>query len=117
MVLTTSTEIDEEDASRKPWKIIWITYAGTLLKCAPEQLRYSSERSLQLPNMGHAQRPPWDSRKFRRMAEQRRVSKTSSTDASPNEEDADDDPELEVEDASSAAWEHETRQVERKLEM
>ena len=73
VVLTTSTEIDEEDASRKPWKIIWITHAGTLLKCAPEQLRYSSERSLQLPNMGHAQRPPWDSRKFRTDAEQRRV--------------------------------------------
>ena len=71
VVLATSTEIDEEDASRKPQKIIWIPHAVTLLKCALEQLRYSSERARQLPNMGHAQRPPWDSRRYRRMAAQR----------------------------------------------
>ena len=52
VVLATSTEIDEEDGSRKPRKVVWITHAGTLIKCAPEHLRYSSERARQLANMG-----------------------------------------------------------------
>ena len=59
VVLATSMEIDEEDGSRKPRKVVWITHAGTVIKCAPEQLRYSSERARQLANMGQAQRLPW----------------------------------------------------------
>ena len=38
------------------------------------------------------------------------------TDDPPDEDETDDEPEG-LEDDSSAAWEHETRQVERKLEM
>ena len=59
VVLATSTENDEEDGSRKPRKVVWITHAGTLIKCAPEHLRYSSERARQSANMGQAQRLPW----------------------------------------------------------
>ena len=51
VVLETSTKIDEEDGSRKPRKVVWITHAGTLIQCAPEQLRNSSERARQLANM------------------------------------------------------------------
>ena len=52
----TSTEIDDEDGSRKPRNVVWITHAGTLIKCAPEQLRYSSERARLLANMGSTRR-------------------------------------------------------------
>ena len=58
VVLATSTEIGEEDGSRKPRKVVWITH-GTLIKCAPEQLRYSSGRARQLANVGQAQKLPW----------------------------------------------------------
>ena len=51
MVLTTSTEIDEEDGSRKPRKVVWIIHAGTLIECALEHLRCSSERARQLGSM------------------------------------------------------------------
>ena len=36
-----------------------VVHAGTLIKCAPEQLRYSSERARHLANMGQAQRLLW----------------------------------------------------------
>ena len=56
VVLATSTEIDEQHGARKPRKTIWAVHAGTLLKCAPEQLRHPSERARQLANMEQAQK-------------------------------------------------------------
>ena len=44
-MLATSTEIDSETGDRTPRKVVWIIHAGNLLKCAPEQLKYSSERA------------------------------------------------------------------------
>ena len=37
VVLATSTESNEEDGSRKPGRMVWITHAGTLIKCTLEQ--------------------------------------------------------------------------------
>ena len=59
VVLATRTEIDEEDVYRKPRNVVWITHAGTLIKCALEQLMCSSDRARQLANKGQAQRLPW----------------------------------------------------------
>ena len=58
-VLSTSTEISEEDEFRKPRKVVWIIGVGNLIKCAPEHLRYPSERTQQLASMEQAQRLPW----------------------------------------------------------
>ena len=42
VVLSTSTEIDEEDEFPKPRKVVWRIHARNLIKCAPEHLRYPS---------------------------------------------------------------------------
>ena len=115
MVLATSTEIDEEDGSRKPRKVVWITHAGTLIKCALEQLRYSSDRARQWENMGQAQRLPWTHEGLDGWLRKGQY-EDLPTDDLPDEEQTDDEPEG-LEDDSSAAWEHETRQVKSKLEM
>ena len=79
-------------------------HAGTLVKCASEQLRYSSERARQLANVGQ---DGWL---------RKGQYEDLSMDAPPDEDKTDD--ELEGLDFdSSAAWEYETRQVKRKLEM
>ena len=115
VVLATSTEIDEEDGSRKSRKVVWITHAGTLVKCAPEKLWYSSERARQLAIMGQARRLPW-TREGLDESLRKGQHEDLSMDAPPDEDETDDEPEG-LEYDSSAAWEHETRQVKRKLEM
>ena len=115
VVLATSTEIDEEDGSRNPRKVIWIIHVGTLIKCAPEHLRYSSERARQLANMGQAQRLPWTHEGLDGWLRKGQY-ENSPMDATPDENDTEDKAEG-LENDSSAAWEHETRQVKRKLEM
>ena len=112
VVLATSTEIDEEDGSRKPRKVAWITHAGTLVKC---KLRCSSERARQLANMGQAQRLPWTQEGLDGWLRKGQYEDLSMG-GPPDEDKTDDEPEG-LEDDSSAAWEHETRQVKRKLEM
>ena len=84
VVLATSTEIDEEDGSRKP-----------------------------LENMGQAQRLPWTHEVLHGWL-RKGQHEDLSMDAPPDEDKTDDEPGLE--DDSSAAWEHEKRQVKRKLE-
>ena len=59
VVLATSTEIDSETGDRSPRKVVWIIHAGNILKCAPEQLKYSSERARQLAAMGQPRQLPW----------------------------------------------------------
>ena len=115
VVLATSTEIDEEDGSRKPRKVVWITHAGTLIKCAPEHLRYSSERARQLANMGQAQRLPWTHEGLDGWLRKGQYENLPITDT-PDDHHSDDDEEG-MKDDSSAAWEQEIRQVKRKLEM
>ena len=115
VVLATSTEIDEEDGSRKPRKVVWITHAGTLIKCAPEHLRYSSERARQLANMGQAQRLPWTHEGLDGWLRKGQYESLPITDT-PDDRSTDEDEEG-VKDDSSAAWEQETRQAKRKLEM
>ena len=112
VVLATSTEIDEEDGSRKPRKVVWITHAGTLIKCAPEHLRYSSERARQLANMEQAQRLPWTHEGLDGWLQKGQYESLPITDT-PDDHDTDEDEEG-VKDDSSAAWEQETRQVNRE---
>ena len=111
VVLPTSTEIDEEDGSRKPRKFIWIIHAGTVIKCAPEHLRYAR----QLANLGQAQRLPWTHDGPDGCLRKGQY-ENLPRDATPDEDDTDDEAEGLGDDASTA-WEHETRQVKRKLEM
>ena len=103
------------DESRKQRKVVWIIHAGTLIKCAPEHLRYSSERARQLASMGQAQRLPWAHEGLDGWLRKRQY-ENLPMDATPDEEDTEDEAEGR-EDDSSAAWEYETRQVKRKLEM
>ena len=96
-------------------KVVWNTHAGTLIKGALEQLRYPSERARQLANMGQAQRLSWTHESLDGWLRKGQY-EDLTTDAPPDEDETDD--ELEgLEDDSSAAWEHETRQVKRKLEL
>ena len=96
-------------------KVVWSTHAGTLIKGALEQLRYSSERARQLANMGQAQRLPWTHEGLDGWLRKGQY-EDLTTDAPPDEDETDDEPQG-LEDDSSAAWEHETRQVKRKLEL
>ena len=111
MVLATSTEIDEEDGSRKPRKVIWIIHAGTLIKCAPDHLWYSSERARQMANLGQAQRLPWTHEGLDGWLRKGQY-ENLPRDATPDEDEGEG-----LEDDASAAWQHETRHVKIKLEM
>ena len=115
VVLATSTEIDEEDESRKPRRVVWIIHAGTLIKCALEHWRYSSERTRQLASMGQAQRLLWTHEGLDGWLRKRQY-ENLPMDATPDEENTEDEAEG-LEDDSSAAWEYEIRQVKRNLEM
>ena len=78
------------------------------MKCALERLRYSSERARQLANMGQAQRLPWTHEGLDGWLRKGQY-EDLSTDAPPDEDKTNDDPEG-LEDGSSVVWEHETRQ-------
>ena len=111
MVLATSTEIDEEDGFRKPRKVVWIIYAGTLIKCALEHFRYSSDRARQLANMGQAPRLPWTHEGLDGWLGKGQYESLPMNDT-PDDDDTDEGDE-ELKDESSAAWEHATRQAKR----
>ena len=111
VVLPTSTEIDEEDGSRKLRKFIWIIHAGTVIKCPPEHLRYAR----QVANLGQAQRLPWTHDGLDGCLRKGQY-ENLPRDATPDEDDTDDEAEGLGDDASTAS-EHEAREVKRKLEM
>ena len=115
MLLATRTEIDEEDGSRKPLKVVWIIHAGTRINCAPKHLRFSSERARQLANMGQAQRLPWTHEGLDGWLRKGQYEHLPM-DATPDEEDTEDEAGG-LDDDSSAASEHAARQVKRLLEM
>ena len=70
-------------------KVVWNTHAGTLIKGALEQLRYSSERARQLANMGQAQRLPWTHEGLDGWLRKGQYGDLT-TDAPPDEDETDD---------------------------
>ena len=111
VLLATRTEIDEEDGSRKPLKVVWIIHAGTRINCAPKHLRFSSERARQLANMGQGQRLPWTHEGLDGWLRKGQYEHLPM-DATPDEEDTEDEAGG-LDDDSSAASEHAARQVKR----
>ena len=111
---------DEHGNRRGRWipktaEIIWILYTGRLIICAPEHLRYSSDRAQQLANMGQAQRLPWTHESLDGWLRKGQYESLPMIDTPDADDTYEDDEGLKAD--SSAAWEHETRQVKRKLEM
>ena len=56
-VLATESVLDEH--GRHPRAIVWCVYGGYLIRCAPEQLQYASERQKMLAEMDQPVELPW----------------------------------------------------------
>ena len=56
-VLATEPMLDEN--GRHPRAIVWCIYGGYLIRCAPEQLQYASERQRILAELDQPTEMPW----------------------------------------------------------
>ena len=54
-----ATETTHEGGQRRPRHIVWITYGGYLIRAAPNQLEYASERNRQLAELDGTLDMPW----------------------------------------------------------
>ena len=115
VVLATSAEIQIEDGSRKPRKVTWIIHAGMLLKCAPEHLRYSSERARRLAAMGHRQKLPWTHEGLHVWLRKRHYDNMAKV--MPPGDNGENDERDDLDNTSSAVWDQETRQVKIQLDL
>ena len=106
-------DVEEEHGARNPRKVMSIIHVGILPKCAPEQLRYSSERVRQLPLIGKAQKLLWTSEG---LDAQRKSQSDDPTSGMPSEaETANGDQDADEDDPASVVWEEESRHVWRRL--
>ena len=94
-MLASSTDVDEEDGSWKLRQVVWITHAGTLIKCSSERARPT------IGEHGTSTEFPWTHEGFDGWLRKGQY-EDLSLDAPPDEDKTDD--ELEgLEDDSSAA--------------
>eukprot|EP00969_Alexandrium_andersonii_P010591 461142-Alexandrium_andersonii.AAC.1 len=61
-----ATETEQLSGGRQPRRIVWVVYGGYLIRAAPEQLQFATEREKQLSELEAPQELPWT---FARLAE------------------------------------------------